>query len=132
VIFSADLAAKVSLGTKTVTRRPVKRDRDGHVVACTYVVGGKYAVQLHRGGFSVDRIRILDVRRETIVFPIEWREARLEGFDSPADFRQKWAALYGPNGPLDVWRIEFELAPMESTGTTDAGNPRLPDPEVPA
>jgi hypothetical protein len=102
VIFAPDLAAKISLGHKTVTRRPVKREE------CLYRPGNTYAVQLWRGGYAVDRIRVLDVRRETITFPLTEDEAHREGFDAPAEFEEKWRSLYGDDGPRDVWRIEFE------------------------
>lgn len=67
-------------------------------------------MQLARGGFAIDRIAVVEVERETLTFPLSWTEARLEGFDSPALFRERWVALYGPDGPTDVWRIQFELA----------------------
>lgn len=109
VIFAPDLAAKITLGEKTVTRRPVKRDSGGLVLGCTYHQGRSYAVQLARGGFAVDQIRILSVTRETTDWPISWTEARAEGFASPADFEDRWLALYGQDGSRDVWRIEFAL-----------------------
>lgn len=108
MIFTPDLAAKITLGEKTVTRRQVKRDRDGLALPCTYQQGSSYAVQLCRGGTAVDRIRVLGVRRETLKLPLSWTEAQAEGFDSPAGFTEKWRSLYGPDGPRDVWRIEFE------------------------
>jgi len=90
VIFSPDLAAKITLGTKTVTRRPVKRDRASHALPCTYQTGRTYAIQLHRGGIGIDRIRVLDVSRETIELPLSWTEARAEGFISPSGFAERW------------------------------------------
>lgn len=113
MIFAPDLAAKITLGEKTVTRRPVKRDRRGHVLACTYQAGRSYAVQFCRGGLEVDRIRVLAVARETTEFPISWTEARREGFESPNAFENRWRELYGPSGPRDVWRITFELSREE-------------------
>lgn len=113
MIFSPDLAAKITLGKKTVTRRPVKRDPNyvGRVAfPCTYTPGRVYAVQLCRGGTAVDHIRIKDVRRETLTFPVEWGEALAEGFDHPREFEAKWHSLYGADAPTDVWRIEFEVA----------------------
>lgn len=110
MIFAPDLAAKITLREKTVTRRPVKRDKNsGHVLACTYQVGRTYAVQLARGGSAVDGICIVDVSRETIEQPISWTEARLEGFDSPSAFEDRWRSLYGRDGSRDVWRIAFEV-----------------------
>lgn len=109
MIFAPDLAAKITQGKKTVTRRPVKRHHSGTLLACTYQPGKTYGVQLHRGGFAVDRILVKDVRRETLDLPLTWTEAAAEGFDSPRGFAEKWEALYGVDPPLDVWRIEFAL-----------------------
>lgn len=111
MIFSPDLAAKITLGVKTVTRRPVKRDSQGHALPCTYEPGKSYAVQLHRGGFAVDRILVKDVSRETLELPLTWTEASAEGFANPRGFSEKWMSLYGDDAPSDVWRIEFELIP---------------------
>jgi hypothetical protein len=111
VIFAPDLAAKITLGQKRVTRRPVKRDGNGHLLPCTYEPGRSYAVQLCRGGTAVDRIRIVSVRRETLELPLSWTETRAEGFTSPRGFSDKWQALYGADAPRDVWRIEFEAQP---------------------
>lgn len=118
MIFGPDLAAKITQGKKTVTRRPCKRDGDGKTLACTYIVGRTYAVQLHRGGIGLDRVKITSVEREVLTFPISWTEAALEGFDTPQAFAERWAELYGtgkrgvrlPIHPT-VWRIEFELEP---------------------
>lgn len=114
VIFAPDLAAKISLGEKTVTRRPVvKRYRGEERLARVYEVGRTYAVQLCRGGVEVDRIRIVAVTRETLHLDclpcLSWDEARAEGFVSPAAFWNRWFDLYGNDDPVDVWRIEFEL-----------------------
>ena len=111
MIFSPELAARITQGRKTVTRRPVKT-RDGAELACRYVPGRVYAVQLSRGGIAVDRIRVLSVTRERLDGPLTQPEAEREGFTSPAAFTAKWIELYGapPSGEL-VWRIEFELVP---------------------
>lgn len=104
MIFSPDLAAKITLGQKTVTRRPVKPGSE-----CRYLPGRTYAVQVCRGGIEVDRIRILTVRRERLdERPISDDEARAEGFATPMDFALRWLDLYGADSPRDVWRIEFE------------------------
>lgn len=109
MIFTPDLAAKITLGKKTVTRRPVKVE-GGVVVPCRYLPGRTYAVQLCRGGTAVDRVRIVSVTRETL-HVLTQEEAEREGFSSPRAFTAKWDTLYGPKPPGDVWRIEFELAP---------------------
>lgn len=115
MIFTPDLAAKISMGDKTVTRRPVKRDSAGHTLPCTYEPGKSYAVQLHRGGFAVDRILVKDVRRETLELPLTWTEASAEGFPHPRGFSEKWLALYGEDAPTDVWRIAFALVTASIT-----------------
>lgn len=119
MIFSPDLAAKITLGQKTVTRRPVKYE-NGEVVPCRYVAGRVYAVQLCRGGMAVDRIRVVSIARESLVEDWGWLsppysasaldEAHREGFDTPAAFVAKWLELYGCAPTGDVWRIEFEVS----------------------
>ncbi len=116
MIFGPDLAAKITLGRKTVTRRPCKRDRDGKTLPCTYTEGRTYAVKLSRGGVAVDRIKVKSVEREVLTFPITWEEASREGFESPKAFEKRWAELYGTGSagtrlPIHptVWRIEFEV-----------------------
>jgi hypothetical protein len=109
VIFSAGLVEKVLDGSKTVTRRPVKRDREGRLLPCTYKPRRVYAVQERRGGMALGRIKIVSAYREVLAFPIPWEEARHEGFASPAAFRDRWLELYGASYPVDVWRIVFTL-----------------------
>jgi hypothetical protein len=106
MIFSHDLVPKVLTGEKTVTRRPVKRNRDGMLKPCRYKVGNFYAVQEKRGGNELGRIRIVEVHRQ-IISLLSPAEAQLEGFEYTDKFWDKWIALYGPDYPVDVWRIEF-------------------------
>ncbi len=122
MIFAPDLAAKITQGRKTVTRRPVKRDRDGHTLACTYKPGRTYAVQLCRGGSEVDRIGIISVSRETVEFPLTYTETAAEGFDRPEQFEARWRDLYGADGPRDVWRIEFEALSLIEAAMSGAEN----------
>jgi hypothetical protein len=105
MIFSHDMVPKVLTGEKTVTRRPTKRDRDGMLKPCRYKVGNFYAVQEKRGGNELGRIEIVETHREIIAFT-PW-EAEPEGFGSAQEFMERWKALYGPDYPVDVWRIEF-------------------------
>jgi len=123
VIFAPDLAAKISLGEKTQTRRPTKRDPNsdppGRMLPCRYAAGRTYAVQLSRGGMAVDRIRVLSVER-VITHEISREDAIAEGFASPDEFMARWKALYGPSWSGDCWRIEFRLEPTSATPTATA------------
>lgn len=105
MIFHPELAARITLGAKTVTRRPVGRRE-----TCRYEPGRTYAVQLRRGGVAIDSILIKAVERQTLELPLTAEEAAREGFDSPAAFEAKWRSLYGNDFPTDVFRIEFEVA----------------------
>lgn len=116
MIFSPDMAAAITLGRKTVTRRPVKY-YDGpnpgrssrRRVECRYKVGRTYAVQLMRGGMAVERIQVVSVEQVRLG-QLDRAEARLEGFSGPTAFGAKWRALYGTYDPETlVWRIEFAL-----------------------
>lgn len=108
MIFSPELAAEITLGRKSVTRR---RRQDG--VPCRYVVGRTYGVQLHRGGCSVDRVRILSVSEST-PGDVDAAEARREGFPDVRSFQAYWTKVYGSfDWRAPVWRIEFELVEGE-------------------
>ena len=105
MIFGQEMIEKIVNGEKKVTRR---------VTIGRYRVGGVYSVQPGRGKKGVAKIRITDIRLET-VGDINRREAILEGFntDNPVrDFFSYWKKLHKRNN-IDlqekVWRIEFEL-----------------------
>lgn len=117
MIFRPELAVKVMEGSKTVTRRlcsdnprsPWWRE------VCAFEVGRDYAVQAKRGTPAIGRIRVLDVRRETLmpvaVGPDKDREARWEGFESPEAFIDAWREINGQWDVLaEVWRVQFEVA----------------------
>jgi hypothetical protein len=109
MIFQPDLAAKVLDGSKTVTRRKPGK----------YRAGCSYSVQVPitdgpgkgRGGKQLARIGgVLDVSLPEPVGRVDRDEARLEGFDSVADFVAYWRSLYGEWDPMRlVERIEFVL-----------------------
>lgn len=106
MIFRPVLAAKVLDGTKTETRRPVKRD----AVVSPYRAGRDYAVQDKRGGRALARIYVERVER-SIVGAIDEDAARREGFGSRDEFVDYWRMLY--RGTWDestpVWVISFRL-----------------------
>ncbi len=84
--------------------------------ACRYEGGRSYAVQPSglgkgRGGKSVGRIRIKDVRRQSLGFGSGGlAEVRREGFRSWNGFAEYWIQLYGSFDSTQlVDRIEFEL-----------------------
>lgn len=122
MIFRPELARAVMDGRKTVTRRlcndnprsPWWRE------VCGFSPGGgpngTYAVQMGRALPAVGRIRVLDVRRETLLAMRSGsglcsEEASLEGFASFEAFREAWVAINGSWAPLaEVWRVRFERA----------------------
>lgn len=107
MIFSGELCGKVLDGSKTQTRRPVRRDELGEK-PCPYRVGQTYAVQPGRGKRAVGRILVLSVDR-VAVCAISTPDAVAEGFRSGVEFMDRWRSFYG-NVDGDCWRIEFELA----------------------
>lgn len=116
MIFKPDLALAVLEGRKTVTRRlcsdnprsPWWRD------VGALEIGRDYAVQSKRGTPAIARIRVLDVRRESLLIMraghVGEQEARLEGFRSLEDFQAAWERINGSWEPLaEVWRVHFEM-----------------------
>lgn len=109
MIFAPEMAAAISLGRKTVTRRPRRLHEE-----CRYRAGRSYAVQLHRGGFAVDRIQVVSVEAQ-VLGRLSWTEAWAEGFKNPALFERHWRALHGTYlEDAPVWRIEFRLEDGDS------------------
>jgi hypothetical protein len=118
VIFRAELAEKVMAGEKTVTRRlcssnprsPWWRE------VCALQVGRDYAVQPKRGVPAIGRVRVVSVRRESLLgigglfVTAADEEARREGFDSYSAFKEAWIEINGGwNVLAEVWRVEFEV-----------------------
>lgn len=122
MIFAPDLAAKITLGEKTVTRRKRERGKP-----CRYVAGRSYAMQLARGGMALERLTILRVSPE-LLGSIDRGDAIREGFPTVEAFQQRWIDLYGKWEPeLPVWRIEFELDadwPRDQAGAEDPATPQ--------
>lgn len=103
MIFRQDMVDRILSGEKTQTRRPAPPPP----AQCRYRVGRTYAVQPGRGLHGVCRIRVVSWLRCRVT-PISPRDARAEGFLSPAEFYARWVDLHGS---LDgsCYRIEFEL-----------------------
>ncbi|NDJ52620.1 MAG: ASCH domain-containing protein [Chloroflexi bacterium] len=110
---------KVLAGQKWQTRRIAKPgdswDADSQRVLISngrtkYEVGRTIAVQPHRNQKAIGRIRILDIRKETVE-DISEDDAIAEGFPSRADFLDEWRHIHGKNADLraEVWVLEFEL-----------------------
>jgi hypothetical protein len=144
VIFKQQMVEKILVGEKTVTRRPVRKERIqpfgrfgefatvGRI--CRYQVGRDYAVQpaiedgsgKGRGGKEVARIRVLEVDRFALepcgyTLSLLVEEGRREGFKDWFAFRDYWRALYGNFDPTQlVDRIEFELIPESVQPTQEA------------
>lgn len=114
--FRPELAAKVMSGEKTVTRRlgsANPRSPWWHG-GCSLKPGRDYAVCPGRGKNAIGRVRVLNVRRETLI-PIgvgrrREAEALYEGFATAEAFIVAWTEINGHWDPLArVWRVEFEV-----------------------
>ncbi len=104
--------AKVLDGTQTQFRRPVER-------RYVYLVGKVYSVQAHMSEDTVASIKITSVREQPLGAVTE-DEARAEGFDSLAAFKESWGERFGPFDPaLEVWRVEFRLVDRSELGSYD-------------
>lgn len=113
MIFKPELAKKVRMGAKTMTRRPIKdTDWDNTLsrYTCRYKPGRAYAIQPGRGKPSIGRLTVLEVHRET-VGQITFKDAKREGFATTDEFKEYWAAMYGGtfNPDTEVWVISFRL-----------------------
>lgn len=105
MIFKPRLARLILDGTKTQTRRPPKPG----VTVCRYIAGRDYAVQDRRGGRSLARIYITDVRGQSLG-QITLHQAHAEGFPDRVSFLDYWHELYGSVDLQQfVWAITFKL-----------------------
>lgn len=114
MIFRPELAAKVLAGEKTVTRRrPSKNMRSPwYIGRCSLHVGKQAAVQPGRGQPAVCQVRIRSVGLDGWPGWISEREARAEGFESPAAFVEMFERLGGKLHTGDLlWRVEFRVIP---------------------
>ncbi len=111
MIFKADLAAKVMVGEKTVTRRmPSDNPRSPWWrEECRYRVGQVVAVNPGRGVTNIGHIRLTTVELVELGH-LDDAEARREGFASAAEFERLWTEMHGSYDPeLCLWRLAFEV-----------------------
>lgn len=109
MIFGLARIPAILDGSKTVTRRPAKKDHAGYL-PCRYRPGRTYAVQPGRGKATVARIRVTDVRMEPLSGVYSPGEAQAEGFASVEEFCDYWLRLHGDmNAETVIYRIAFEL-----------------------
>lgn len=112
--FQPELAAKVIAGKKTVTRRLCSTNERSPWWSgrCKLTVGSDYAVCRGRGKHQIGRVEILSVTRECLG-RLSDHEAKLEGFNTVADFENAFAAINGTYDPAQlVWRVEFRRSRM--------------------
>ncbi len=105
MIFQPDTISLVLTARKTQTRRKIEEDGVMGMRPCMYKPGRTYAVQPGRGKPSVGRIRVLTVDR-VLVTGIPFADAIAEGFNTTAQFYDRWRQLHG-NLDGFCWRIEF-------------------------
>ena len=120
--FQPMLAAKVADKSKTVTRRRMSSNPRSPWFSggCSLKPGQDYAVCPGRGKNAIARVLVTSVTTERLG-DLDDAEARLEGFDSAAEFEAAWMAI---NNSYDadelVWRIEFTLVEPDSPEDTNA------------
>ena len=108
--FRPELAEKVMVGEKTVTRRLVSDNPRSPWFRqrCSLEVGKDYAVCPGRGTHAIGRVRVVRVSRQALHLALDPGEARREGFTNATAFYEAWKKI---NGGWDdmalVWRIEF-------------------------
>ena len=111
--FRADLAAKVMVGRKTVTRRRMSDNPRSpwYRHACSMIHGRSYAVCPGRGKAAIGRVLVTDVRAATLG-DVDDHEAHLEGFPRRASFVAAWTEINGDFDPHElVWRVVFQTIP---------------------
>lgn len=125
MIFKPVLVERVLAGDKVETRRPVRFNELGGVVACAYEPGRTYAVQPGRGKRQVARMLVESVHRERVGAVTDAAAVR-EGFEHAQAFRDYWAMLYGEWTPGTwVWVIRFRLtdaAPVQPALFAEVGH----------
>jgi hypothetical protein len=99
VIFDRSLARLVLDGSKTQTRRPVKRS-DGLIVACSYKPGRDYAVQRRRAGRleQIARIEVQAVEQQRLG-TITFAQVRAEGFRTTVEFADHYMLMHDRSWP---------------------------------
>lgn len=107
--FRPELAQAVMDGRKLVTRRVASDNprspwwRGG----CALKPGHHYAVCPGRGKVAIGRVMIENVTLGELGY-LSPAAARLEGFDTPAEFEAVIVDLHGAYDPtVEVWRVQF-------------------------
>jgi hypothetical protein len=81
---------------------------------CRYKVEHTYAVQRGRAKPSEGRILIEHIERVRAVGEIDQATAEAEGWNSPEEFREKYAEMHGEKALKEgAWRIWFRLVQTE-------------------
>lgn len=107
MIFGSDMVRLIQQGKKTETRRAVKYGERGKTTDCRYQKGRSYAIQRERGGRTIDRLTVTDVRLERLI-DLTLPDARREGFRTRREFFDYWLKLHGViREDEQVWAITF-------------------------
>jgi hypothetical protein len=133
MLFTPALVAKILAGEKTQTRRVVKPvferwpiehvglrpissvRRNGRYL---WRVGRVYAVQPGRGKHAVARIRITAIRYCARAGDISEADARAEGFESVAQFREVYAKINGAAAlERPCWALTFAAVRLDGRST---------------
>ncbi len=108
MMFKKEFLPLILSGRKTQTRRTHTR---------LLSVGKVYSIQVSRTESTSRHFRITKRYRQSLGEVTE-EEAYLEGFDSLAEFKQKWISIYGSWEPArDVVVYEFTVIETLKTAT---------------
>lgn len=100
ILFKPEHVTPILEGRKTQTRRVGKR---------RWNVGAEHQCRTKLFGAPFAIVRILDVREEHLG-DISLSDARAEGYEGRAGFREVWKRINDVWDPdLLVWVVEFEL-----------------------
>lgn len=113
--FRPELAAKVMVGEKSVTRRLTSDNPRSpwYAGGCSLKLGQSYAVCPGRGKNAIGRVVITDVAAVRLG-RLTTQEAQWEGFKDGDEFEAAFTAINGSYDPdLLVWRIAFAVVPVE-------------------